>query len=207
MHRIADPAALRADGRALHEGREAAAFIPGVVDLQDVQPEDVFVAAAIATATKYSARTLRDDVGLLKLSEPVKITPVRVANAADTKRYGGGTKATVVGWGAVDHDLTMPTRLRKGTITLLSAKARAARWGRQFQPCDMLCGGSKVTDTCVGDSGGPLLVRDKRKRWLLLGTTSFGARACGPGVDSVYARVSAVHGWIQRVSGLAPKRR
>jgi secreted trypsin-like serine protease len=179
-----------------------AAFIPNVVDLDDARPTDVFLASAIATAPRYSPRTLRDDVGLLKLSKPADIKPVKVASAADDERYLGGTAAKVVGWGAVDRRLTMPTRLRKGAIELLSAEQCSARWGRTFKPRSMICGGSEVTDTCVGDSGGPLLVRDAKEHWRLLGTTSFGRQACNPNLDSVYARVSAVRGWIARVTGL-----
>ena len=188
------------------QGARGAAFVPTVVDVGDATPDDVFLASAIATAPRYSARTLRDDVGLLKLSRPVRVTPVKVASAADDTRYRGGTTATVVGWGAVDRALTMPTRLRTGTITLQSNARCAAGWGRTFRPRGMICGGSEVTDTCVGDSGGPLLVRNANGRWLLLGATSFGREACGPGLDSVYARVSSVRGWIERVTGLRPAR-
>ena len=184
---------------------KGAVFIPKVVNLKNAKPKDVYVASAVATAPRYSPRTLRDDVGLLKLSRPARIKAVMVAGAADDERYPGGTRATVVGWGAVDRRLKLPMRLRKGTIELLGNDGCQARWGQQFKPNTMICGGSKVTGTCIGDSGGPLLVRSGKK-WLLLGTTSYGRTACSPAPDSAYARVSSVRPWIERVTGLAPRR-
>lgn len=179
----------------------AAVFIPKVVDLRVARPRDVFVVRAVATAPRYSPRTLRDDVGLLQLSRPAKIRTVPVAAVADDQRFAGAT-ATVVGWGAVDRGLKAPNRLRRGSIELLSNDRCLARWGQVFRPGSMICGGSRVTGACVGDSGGPLLVRDGRHRWLLLGTTSFGRSACAPGPDGVYARVSSVRTWIERMTGI-----
>jgi trypsin len=185
---------------------KGAVFIPKVVDLRKAKPRDVYVASAVATAPRYSARSLRDDVGLLKLSRAANVTPVQVADAVDDQRYGGGSRATVVGWGAVDRRLKLPMRVRRGSIALLGNERCEARWGQVFKPNSMICGGSRVTDTCVGDSGGPLLVRDRSGKWLLLGATSFGRQPCGPALDSVYARASSVRPWIERVTGLAPRR-
>ncbi|HSK96827.1 MAG TPA: serine protease [Euzebyales bacterium] len=184
---------------------KAAVFIPRVVDLRAARPKHVFAATAIATAPRYSARTLRDDVGLLRLGRAVKVKPVTVAGAVDDVRYGPGTQATVVGWGAVDRRLKLPTRLRRGAVEVQPGDLCAGVWGPIFRARAMVCAGSEVTNACVGDSGGPLLVRDPRGRWLLLGTTSFGRDPCSPGLDTVYMRASSVRGWIERATGLPPR--
>ena len=66
-----------------------------------------------------------------------------------------------------------------------------------------LCaGGIEGKDSCVGDSGGPLMStgispRDGRTRYFMAGVVSFGPELCGikdwPGV---YTRVSQYTDWI-----------
>jgi len=65
-----------------------------------------------------------------------------------------------------------------------------------------LCaGGIEGKDSCVGDSGGPLMStgisRDGRTRYFVAGVVSFGPEGCGtkdwPGV---YTRVSHYTDWI-----------
>jgi transmembrane serine protease 9 len=66
-----------------------------------------------------------------------------------------------------------------------------------------LCaGGVEGKDTCIGDSGGPLMSpgispRDGRARLFVAGVVSFGPESCGtkdwPGV---YTRVSQYTDWI-----------
>src|SRR5690606_34404618 len=98
-----------------------------------------------------------------------------------------------------------PDRLRKRAITLRSARQCARRWGGAFRPASMICGATRVTDTCLADSAGPLLAR-RGRQWLLVGTASFARTQCAPATDSVYARVAARRPWIERLTGL-PKRR
>ena len=192
----------------LATGATGAAFIP-TVNLDDVTPADVHVSSAVATDPRYGPTRgvgIRYDAGLLKLARPVDAAPIAVAGAVDDEDHLGGTEARVVGWGAIDFRITFPKRLRRNQIELLSTDGCHAAWTLEFQHSNMICGGSKVTDTCIGDSGGPLLVRDDDGGWLLHGITSYGKTACYPTPDAVYARVSAVRPWIERLTGLAPRR-
>ena len=52
----------------------------------------------------------------------------------------------------------------------------------------MICGGGLDTDTCKGDSGGPV-VANINEQFTLIGLTSFG-RSCGTNFPGVYADVS-----------------
>lgn len=66
-----------------------------------------------------------------------------------------------------------------------------------------LCaGGVEGKDSCIGDSGGPLMstgnwARDGRTRYFIAGVVSFGPELCGTkGWPGVYTRISYYTDWI-----------
>ena len=69
------------------------------------------------------------------------------------------------------------------------ARLRTSRHYRDFHPTRMVCAGGGTTDTCDGDSGGPLMVSDGAFP-VLAGLTSWGER-CATGVPGVYTRLGA----------------
>ena len=64
-------------------------------------------------------------------------------------------------------------------------------------------GGMEGRDTCIGDSGGPLMKKveeDYQTNWYLFGITSYGPYKCGSeGRPSIYTKVSAYMDWIQSI--------
>ena len=56
---------------------------------------------------------------------------------------------------------------------------------------------SSGVDSCNGDSGGPLFLRDNDV-YTLRGIVSFGSRRCGTGSPGVYTNVREYIPWIQR---------
>ena len=51
-----------------------------------------------------------------------------------------------------------------------------------------------LTDSCSGDSGGPLMARTDK--WYLTGLVSFGTNECDSSLPGVYTRVSFFLDWI-----------
>jgi secreted trypsin-like serine protease len=51
------------------------------------------------------------------------------------------------------------------------------------------------TDTCGGDSGGPLMMFSNNQ-WILVGLTSYGRRYAEPAFVSIYTHVAAYQDWI-----------
>lgn len=56
---------------------------------------------------------------------------------------------------------------------------------------EMLCAGYRFggKDSCKGDSGGPLMVRQKDGRWVLVGLVSAGFSCGQPGQPGIYHRL------------------
>jgi hypothetical protein len=68
-----------------------------------------------------------------------------------------------------------------------------------FRPATMVCAGGEATDTCGGDSGGPLMVSDGAFP-VLAALTSWGADPCAdPGAPGVYTRLgdADLNAWVR----------
>lgn len=62
-----------------------------------------------------------------------------------------------------------------------------------------ICAGipGKVRDSCYGDSGGPLIVRDETGEAIQIGVVSWGYQCGHPGFPGVYARIASFHDWLR----------
>jgi hypothetical protein len=58
-------------------------------------------------------------------------------------------------------------------------------------------------DSCNGDSGGPMVVRDEKNFFIQAGIVSWGPTDCGtPGLTGVYTRVSAFDAWLREKTAI-----
>ncbi|WP_299437250.1 trypsin-like serine protease [uncultured Rhodospira sp.] len=150
------------------------------------------------------------DIALLELEDDLDVPTVRLGVgpvAAQVEQ--SGQDAVVVGWGRTD---------RRGTATseqLLRAEVPVVSvpdCRRQMTPNlrgliteNQICAGVGVSDTCKGDSGGPILTRAADGQYYQIGLTSWGpgseAVPCLP-KPSVYTRVSAYASWIEQYVAL-----
>ncbi|MBW9264255.1 MAG: trypsin-like serine protease [Candidatus Thiodiazotropha sp. (ex. Lucinisca nassula)] len=145
------------------------------------------------------------DIALLQLATPSSKRPINTASIQFDDGLADGTNLLVTGWGLTtkDEDAT-------GSLKLLQADVPLRNHGQcitNYLSTDeititdnMVCAGSTdgTRDSCNGDSGGPLMVRDSDNNLRLLGIVSFGssqgcASATHPGV---YTRVSRYQAWL-----------
>jgi secreted trypsin-like serine protease len=142
-----------------------------------------------------------NDLTLLHLVSAVPQEPLPLigTSGADTALWSAGAQATIIGWGKTETGSQSPTSLREAQAPMVSDGSCAVAWPSDFSPASMVCAGGQSTDTCGGDSGGPLMV-PRDGGFVLVGATSWGSSTCGqPGRFGVYARVGApaLNAWIR----------
>eukprot|EP00092_Neocalanus_flemingeri_P108431 GFUD01139252.1.p1 GENE.GFUD01139252.1~~GFUD01139252.1.p1 ORF type:complete len:372 (+),score=70.15 GFUD01139252.1:131-1246(+) len=123
--------------------------------------------------------------------------------------YEGWVKTTVTGWGRLQQGATTPEILQTVRVTPVSdatCKEAYATIGGVINGDVMLCAGFKAggKDSCQGDNGGPLVTRDDRPGFSLIGVVSWGAGCALPDYYGVYTEVSYFLDWIAQQYGLDP---
>ncbi|KAJ8704393.1 hypothetical protein PYW08_013117 [Mythimna loreyi] len=122
--------------------------------------------------------------------------------------------ATATGWGAMGHRKPLAEILQVVDINRFSdSDCRQAypvhrHLKNGYDRITQVCYGDEelISDTCEGDSGGPLQVRSEEGRrnkclYTIIGVTSYG-RACGyVGSSGMYTRVAYYVPWIESITG------
>lgn len=137
------------------------------------------------------------DAALIWLSEPMAGAVARVSAGADPP----AGEVRMVGFGSTDGAGRREAGERRYGMLWIDgwgcSSARARATGCLPDAELVVPGGGGASDTCDGDSGGPIFER-VRDGWRLLGVTSrptrFGARRCGDG--GVYVRADRLARWI-----------
>ncbi|KAL0979885.1 hypothetical protein UPYG_G00191110 [Umbra pygmaea] len=147
---------------------------------------------------KYNHHTVQNDIMLLQLKNPVKVSSsVRIKalpNPVDDMR--AGTRCFGAGWGATVEGGPSSDVLLGVNLTVVDRRVCKNRYNSFIRITDeMFCAGSTnnhPADTCQGDSGGPLVCGG-----VLRGVVSFG-KGCGNlAYPGVYTFISKYDKWIR----------
>ena len=186
-------------------------------DEQDPETQTRMVAEVIAHPA-YDFMTEANDLALLVLVEPFQFND-HVA-AIELPQVGEIFKgmATIAGWGHTMRKteteteagdggqeaeaVTLTPNLRSGFVPILNGSVCTqfypeSEYLEQFDDALMICAGGNFTDTCKGDSGGPLICSTGPRRSVLCGVTSWGKGCLADNFPGVYTRVSSYTSWIQ----------
>ncbi|MFC1759043.1 trypsin-like serine protease [Planctomycetota bacterium] len=174
--------------------------ILGRKDLRTNVGESISIAEAIVHPG-YRKLAFNDDIAMLRLSRPSGYEPVDIVRSETASLAAPETIAIALGWGALDDGIQpeFPSKLHRVDVPVVSNEVANRPLGYDGKVTDdMLAAGSPGKDTCGGDSGGPLLVKDTGGEFYLAGITSFGSEeGCGQAnLPGIYTRVSSYDRWL-----------
>ncbi|MFJ5552163.1 S1 family serine peptidase [Streptomyces sp. NPDC093225] len=135
------------------------------------------------------------DLALVELAKPVTgIAAVSLPTQGTDALLRPGAKATVIGWGNTDTEITQyPDRLRGVQVPLLS-HAECKATNKDYDKAVNVCAGVEGKDSCQGDSGGPLF-RKVAGRTFQIGIVSYGEGCAEQGAPGVYTSTSSAKLW------------
>ena len=139
-----------------------------------------------------SAVSFDYDAAVLTLGRPVKnIAPASIPATTSNELEDPGDRATIAGWGSTvrqpsNNEPNSPSRMQEAQVPIVSDAAAKDAYENEYTKALMLAAGEEGKDTCQGDSGGSIFVKDGTTGEVSqIGITSFG-RGCGarkfPGV-------------------------
>lgn len=173
--------------------------------LRDVPEEAQVRVARVYVHPQYDAASRRNDIALVRLDRPVgpliADLPGRDTSAIRARLnvlgfgalYEGGL-ASVADLGRRANPLTSP--LRQAAVLPVPAAACAERLGGAGIDATQLCAGAGREETCVGDSGSPLVAGDAGATDRVIGLVSFGTGCAVAQPVTVYTRVAPYAEWI-----------
>lgn len=152
----------------------------------------------------------RHDIALLRLAKPVNYThfikPVCLPTTDDlmAQTNYSSINYTVAGWGVTETGFSSDVKLKVNVMGTTKAACNHVYRRNNLTISDhQICaGGEKGKDSCVGDSGGPLMQYIQIGRndpfISLAGIVSYGSSPCGSkGWPGVYTRVASYMSWIK----------
>lgn len=160
------------------------------------------VSRVIVDHRYFVANGVGNDVSLLKLTVPSRVRPMRIA-PANRALWRAGVLGTIAGFGTTSgSSASPPSQMHSARVPFTTAAYCASRYPSgpdevqndgYYDPRTMVCAGYPQggTDTCEGDSGGPLLSHLPDGALGLVAVTSFGdgcAKAGHPGVYDLVAQ-------------------
>ena len=185
-------------------GTEGLAAEVGASRLRDVPAAAQVRVARIVVHPSYDPQSQDNDLALVELAEEAGPLTAELATR-ETAESGQGT---VLGFGSFYEGQLAGTalsasgapaaqvsdRLREAAVRILDAAACAARIGDEAHAATLICAGAGAEATCVGDSGGPLIVGDR-----VAGIVTLGSGCAAERPVTVYTRVAAYAPWIASV--------
>lgn len=149
------------------------------------------IAAEMACFDRYN-----NDVGLLILEPGSKKDVAVLALDDDCFDDEEGCAVRLLGWGKTSPTTNqLPLNLQTATVKSVTRKMCEKQYQSLFGvnkiSDNMICAQKDDTDTCGGDSGGPILVEGE-----VVGVVSWGVGCAREDAPGVYASVPKLRPWI-----------
>jgi secreted trypsin-like serine protease len=156
--------------------------------------------AKIILHPQYNDNRIDYDIAIIKLKTPAEgLEVAQLLSKNDERSFAKpGTKSFVIGWGNLGTDV-YPYDLREVTLPLVSTSVCNGINSYDGEVTSrMICAGLQRggKDSCDGDSGGPLLIKDEDNKWTVVaGIVSWGDGCAEPNYYGVYSRVAMLSDW------------
>jgi len=156
---------------------------------------------------KYDGNKYTDDIGLIELQNPAKLSEgVQLGCLSDATFTAGLTNTSLcyaAGWGRLQFRGKSPKVLQEVQLHRKSCEEiHLEEYGSKAPVPGQICYWHKASkDTCQGDSGGPLVCQSSPGNWKLVGATSWGYGCAYKTYPGVYADVAHYRKWICENSG------
>lgn len=159
--------------------------------------------ARIIVHAGYNAATSDNDIALLELRKPIKLSEnvkaIPLANPeSESTLVKKDTPLVVTGWGATQQGGQTVRDLRFVQVPFVERNDCNQTTAYDGKITDnMICAGRRQggTDSCQGDSGGPLTANTASNP-ILVGVVSWGEGCAQPNRVGVYARVANYASWV-----------
>uniref|UniRef100_A0A673AGR1 pancreatic elastase II n=1 Tax=Sphaeramia orbicularis TaxID=375764 RepID=A0A673AGR1_9TELE len=153
--------------------------------------------AKIVVHPNWDSYRIRNDIALIKLSTPVKLSntimPACLPPSGQVLPHD--SPCYVTGWGRLWTGGPIADILQQALLPVVghSTCSRPDWWGSLVTNSMVCAGGDGQLASCNGDSGGPLNCQTSDGSWDVVGVVSFGSSmGCNyPKKPSVFTRVSA----------------
>lgn len=150
---------------------------------------------------KFNIQTGRNDIALLLLSKPVKVSPQsRPICLPESKPKIVGTTVTVAGWGHTKENETSASPILMSTDQVVWTPEMCIQTFPTFNMESQICAQKNFTGWCKGDSGGPLMTQTGRN-FEAIGIVSYTNSkidCAWQGAPQVYTSVWHFVPWIKK---------
>lgn len=166
---------------------------------EDETPFARFDVKEVKIHPSYNQQTnFNFDFALLSLTNATAIKPITLPLKEGCSVGLNCSNSMVLGWGLSrdiqNEELRDPLKSFKTTIVTRDECRElygTDSFGTELVTDSMLCAGKKSSESCVVESGGPLLLDGQLK-----GLLSWGA-SCGSGKPDVFSNIAFVLDWIE----------
>jgi len=159
--------------------------------------------ASISIHPRFNVGTLENDLAVITLDQPSIASPLPIATKGMLANLTYDSELKIHGWGYTDPRFLYPSNTLKEAIVRYIPKyvCNSSLFYDKIIGPGMICAGfiEGETDSCGGDSGGPLTFNFNQSQYLL-GLVSWGASAaCAqahrPGV---YTDLTYFNAWVEQ---------
>lgn len=161
----------------------------------------------------YNASTLKNDIAIIKLKEPMtNYTAVSIPNSPT--EYASLNTVTAMGLGYIDDSESKPSIIQYADVTKLTDSECDTRvqaiYGGTYESLYQECTipkkntSDQLTGVCNGDSGGPLTF-NSGGTYKQYGLTSYGASSScsAENVPQVFTELLGYKAWIETQTGIS----